>query len=281
MRIAAVYCIYNEEEYIAYSLRSIVDFVDQIFVLLGLAPYSAYNAQARRQFMVADRTEAIVSALATSHPKIQLVKGVWDSELEHRNAGLRLCRGERCDYYFLIDGDEVYRRDHLDNLRSELAAHPHTGQFIIKCHTLWRSFRYRIPADELEWMPRRIFKLTRISRAGKSWIPLPVPCRFTGNNKTNSWGDVYHIPPDRVVFYHFSYARSPEKMREKLRTFSHAHEIREGWYERVWLRWPQARTMTALNPVDPPKFRRAVYHDVSDLPEVMAAHPYYHQEFIT
>ena len=280
MRIAAVYCVYNEEEYLEYSVRSIYDFVDRIFILLGTGPYSAYNPDARQQFQTPDRTEAIVTNLVTTHPKIILKKGMWHSELDHRNAGLRLCLDERHDYYFLVDGDEVYRGDHLANIREDIARRPAVGQFIIKCDLFWRSFRYRFPAKALGWMPRRVFKLTRWSRLGKSTIPLPLPCRFTGNNKTNSWGAVYHIPPERAIFYHFSYARRPDKMREKLLTFSHAHEIPNGWYEQVWLRWPTAREMTDLHPVDPPKFQRAVYQEPSDLPDLMRTHPYYTQEII-
>ncbi len=280
MRIAAVYCVYNEDEYIEYSIRSIYEFVDRVFVLLGELPYSAYNANAREEFRVSDRTEEIVRSLAATHPKITIVKGVWASELEHRNAGMALCRQDRCNYYFLVDGDEVYRRDHLKRLRQEIATHPEAGQFIIKCDLFWRSFRYRIPADDQTWMPRRLFKMTRWSELGKSHLPLPVPCRFTGNNKTNSWGSVYHVDPKDVIFYHFSFARSPRKMREKLRTYSHAHEVLNGWYERVWLPWPQQRQMRNLNPVDPPKLPQAVLRDVADLPETMKTHPYYAQEII-
>ena len=280
MRIAAVYCIYNEEEYIEASIRSIADFVERIYVLLGEQPYSAYNDQARQQFSRADATESIVRRLAGELPKITLIKGVWDAEVEHRNAGLRRCLKDRFDYYFLVDGDEVYRRDHLAHLREEILAHPEVGQFIIKCDIFWRSFRYRIPAREMPWMPRRLFKLTRWSALGKSRIPLPLACRFTGNNKTNSWGTVYHLDPERIIFYHFSFARLPEKMHEKLLTYSHAHEVPADWYERVWRRWPHARAMTNLNPVDPPKFPRVVEQDPSDLPEVMTSHPYYGKEII-
>ncbi len=274
MSIGAVYCVYNEEEYLAYSIRSVYDWVDRVYVLLADAPYTAYNPNARTQFAAVDETERIVRELAASHPCLTLVKGRWTSELAHRNAGVTLCRRDGLRHYFLVDGDEVYRRDHLDAVRQEMAAHPEAGQFIIKCHTFWRSFRYRITAEELTWMPRRIFRLSAWSRLGKSAVPVPWPARFTGNNKTNSWGSVYHIPPDRAVFYHFSYARRPAKMYEKLRTFSHAHEIPEDWYERVWLAWARDRAMTNLNPVDPPKFPRVVKQDPADLPEVLRDHPY-------
>ena len=280
MTIAAVYCLYNEEEYIAYSIRSIYEFVDRIYVLLGQVPYRAYNPQARETFTLHDRTEAIVRELAATHPKIELIMGAWDDEMAHRNAGVRLCRRDGMQYYFLVDGDEVYRADHLAHLRQDIQDHPEAGQFIIKCDTLWRSFRYRIPAAQLAWMPRRVFKLTRWSQLGKSPLPIPWPARFTGNNKTNSWGTIYHLDPGRVLFYHFSYARHPHKMYEKLKTFSHAHETPAEWYERVWLAWPADRQMPNLNPIDPPKFPRAVYHDPSDLPEVLRNHPYYALETI-
>lgn len=281
MRVAAVYCVYNEDEYIEYSIRSVAGLVDRLYVLLGDGPYIAYNRLARSEFRAADQTEAIVQRLAATFTHIRLVKGRWDSELDHRNAGIRLCREDGMDYYFLVDGDEVYRRDHLERLRQEIQARPHVGQFIIKCDTFWRSFRYRIPASQLSWMPRRVFLLSRWSRLGKSPLPLPWPARFTGNNKTNSWGSVYHIPPERVIFYHFSYARRPDKMYEKLKTFSHAHEIPADWYENVWLAWAHDRRMTNLNPVDPPKFPQASYQEATDLPDVLSTHPYFSQEIIT
>ena len=280
MRLGAVYCVYNEDEYIGYSIRSIYDVVDRIYVLLGEVPYSAYNPKARELYTQADRTEAIVQELAKRCPKIRLIKGRWDSEIEHRNAGVALCRGDKLDYYFLVDGDEVYRQDHLANLLEEIRQHPRAGQFIIKCDIFWRGFKYRIPADDLSWMPRRLFKLSGWSQLGKSPLALPWPARFIGNNKTNSVGSVYHIEPSRVRFYHFSYARQPKKMEEKLRTFSHAHEIAPDWYERVWLGWKANRALTNLNPVDPPKFPRIVTQPADDLPEVMREHPYYAMDVI-
>jgi len=275
MSIAAVYCVYNEEEYIEYSIRSILESVDQIYVLLSQGPYTAYNPRAEERFAREDRTAEIVSALAARHRSITLVRGLWRSELEHRNAGMQLAWRDGHAYYFLVDGDEVYRADHLGNLRQAVKEHPRVGQFIIKCDLFWRSFRYRIPYSELSWMPRRLFRMTRWSRLGKSQIPIPWRCRFTGNNKTDSWGSVLHLDPGQIRFYHFSFARSPAKMLEKLSTYSHAHEIRERWFEDVWLRWPTQRDLRNLNPVDPPKMPAALRVEPDDLPEIMRRHPYY------
>ncbi len=278
MKIAAVYCVHNEAEYLAYSVRSVLPVADQVILLLGLAPYTAYGSKAANVFPP-DGTEQIADSLAREFPgKIRVIKGRWPSQLEHRDAGLGLCLELGMDYYFLVDGDEVYRLDQLEHILRTIAEHPEVGTFIIKCHTFWRSFRYRIPPETLSWRPRRIFKLTRHRRI--LGLPFPHRLRFVGINDLNSRGKVYEFSPEKAAFYHFSYARSPGRMREKLLTFPHAKEILEGWYERVWLAWPDKRRMENIHPTDPPKFPRAVEHDLQDLPEVMRRHPYYPLEVI-
>lgn len=182
------------------------------------------------------------------------------------------------DYYWLIDGDEVYREDHARNILEEIERHPEVGTFIVKCHIFWRSFSYRIPAQELSWRPRRIFKLTRFRRF--LGFKLPHGLRFVGQNEMNSLGPVYEISPDRAVFYHFSYARSSRAMEDKFRTFSHAHEIRPEWLKNIWQRWPQERQMLNIHPIDPPKFPKAHRMLPSDLPSILKEHPFYGLDII-
>ncbi len=278
MKIAAMYCVYNEAEYIEYSIRSIYDFVDRVFVLVGELPYSAYNERAREQFQTRDETTAMVATLARHLPKITLLTGRWESEIAHRNAGLRLCVEEQHRYSFLVDGDEVYRSDHLEALREEIQAHPEVGTFHIKCTIFWRSFHYRIRPDVMKWMPPRVFKIDRHRKM--LGVPLPHRMRFVGKNKTNSLGPKYLVPPERCTFYHFSYARSEEKMRQKIATFSVARDVMSGWFERVWLAWPSQRDMREIHPMTPEEFPQADRVEPTDLPEVMKTHPYYQLDVI-
>lgn len=278
MKIAAVYCIYNEEEYLAYSVRSVLPAVEQVILCLGSAPYTAYAKESTSLFLP-DGTETIVDTLAREFPqKIQVIKGTWSSQMEHREAGLSRCLELGMDYHFLVDGDEVYRPDHLEKIRRTLQDHPAAGTFIVKCHTFWRSFRYRIPPEVLTWRPRRIFKLTR--RVRLLGLPLPHRLRFVGTNDLNSQGTVHEFLPQEAAFYHFSYARSPARMREKLATFPHAQEILSGWYERVWLDWPADRQRRNIHPTDPAKFPEALLQPLEDLPEIMKTHPYYGLDII-
>ncbi|MBN3039016.1 MAG: glycosyltransferase [Candidatus Omnitrophica bacterium] len=278
MKIAAVYSIYNEEDYIEYSIRSIYDFVDKIVISLGQAPYIAYNPKARQTVTERDRTKEIVQRLAHKDNKFHIIEGLWSSETEHRNAGMKYCLENDFDYYLLIDADEVYRKDHLQAVSKRIAANPQVGTFVIRCPIFWRSFKYRIPPQRIAWCPRRIFKITR--KRNILGIKLPYDCRFIGENKTNSLGEVMHIPPEEAVFYHFSYAKTPKVMKEKLSTFSHAHEILDGWYDNVWSRWSPNSDMRNIHPTEPTKFPAAEYREPDDLPEVMKSHPYYNMEVI-
>ena len=278
MKLTAVFCVYNEQEYIRYSVGSVLPAVEKVYILLGKQPYDAYNPNAR-QVSRPDNTEAIADDLAREHPdKITLIKDVWSSEVDHRNAGMKLCLKDNTDYYWLVDGDEVYRPDHLANVRRTLQEQPKVGTFIIKCHIFWRSFFYRIPAHAMSWRPRRIFKMTQF----RSFLGLKFPydLRFTGQNQTNSLGPVYEFPPEQAAFYHFSYARSVQAMKDKFATFSHAHEIQERWVRDVWERWPSDREMANIHPVDPPKFPKAHRMGLDDLPDILKTHPYYGLDII-
>lgn len=276
--IAACYSIYNEEEFIEYSIKSVYDAVDHIIICLGLAPWNAYNPAVREQFQKRDRTEEIVGALTRDDPKYIVRKGIWDSQVAQRQTALDVCWELGVDYYFLVDGDEVYRPDHLQVIRDEIEAHPDVGTFFIKCSVPWRSFRYRIPYWGVTWTPWRIFKLTRARKI--LGLPVPYRCAVTGPNRINSSGPRYLVPPHKAIFYHLGYARSTERMRLKLAASSQCQRFAPDWFERVWDRWPHDRTMKNLQPLDPDGLPEAVAYDPSDLPEVLRDHPYWDLDVI-
>lgn len=276
MKIAAVYAVFNEEEYIAYSIRSVRDAVDQVVVLINERPWSRSGAVVNGYPV--DRTESLVKELAAHDSRLVVMKGSWPTEVAHRQAGMAYCVQNGFDYYFLVDGDEVYRPDHLQAMLEELRAHPNVGTFFIKCTIFWRSFRYRIPHEAMKWTPWRVFKVQRRRRL--LGLPLLAATRVIGDNKTDSQGPRYLVPPERCIFYHFSYARSEAKMRQKITTFSVANQVHADWFERVWLGWPQQRGMRNIHPMVPEEFPMAQEVDRADLPAVMAAHPYAGVEII-
>jgi len=66
-----------------------------------------------------------------------------------------------------------------------------------------------------------------------------------------------------------SYARTNEQMQRKLGAFSHAAQVRPGWYQEKWLAWDNDHSLTDLNPVMPNYYQRAVPVPEEALPEVL------------
>ena len=80
-RIAAVFCVYNEEEYLGYAVKAILPAVDHVIICLSEAPYTAYRAAADGQFPP-DQTAAIIDELVRAHPsKIQVLRGRWANQI--------------------------------------------------------------------------------------------------------------------------------------------------------------------------------------------------------
>jgi hypothetical protein len=79
------------------------------------------------------------------------------------------------------------------------------------------------------------------------------------------------LAPETIVFHHMSYARTDAQVQRKLATFGHAHEIVPGWFENVWRRWDDDRSLQNLNPCVPAAYQRIVEQPYEALPAVLRA----------
>lgn len=103
--IVACYPIFNEDDFIAYSLRSVYPFVDRIIILDGAGELMMFCANPDGSST--DNTLEIVRSFPDPEHKIGLISRKWASLLEKRNTYLRMC--DEGDIVFTIDGDEVYK----------------------------------------------------------------------------------------------------------------------------------------------------------------------------
>ena len=86
--------------------------------------------------------------------------------------------------------------------------------------------------------------------------------------------------PEQTLFYHLGYARNTQRMRLKIAASEQQHRFIDGWFENVWLRWPEYRSMKNLQLLDPDGLPEALPVDPSDLPEVLRSHPYWNLDII-
>lgn len=78
------------------------------------------------------------------------------------------------------------------------------------------------------------------------------------------------LPADLVCF-NLGFVLSDSRMHEKLRTYSHAHQVLQGWFEETWLSWTP--NSTNLHPREPHRWPCVRRYDPGDYPEILQGHP--------
>lgn len=243
---AAVYCVYDDAAWLAESVESIYNNVAAIYVLVSDRPWNGDAGDC-------SETLKLVESLPDPAGKIQLVRGSWATEAEQRNAGLDLVSEAGHGYCMVIDADEVYHPTDLRRMMKLAVNHAQIDCWHASMDTYWKSWRHRID-------PREPLKPAVFLKTGSA--------RFTENRNVS---ECVHglIGPEVGFCHHLSYARSDEQLLRKIATFSHADEVRSGWYESVWRRWDSDHSMTDLHPTHPAAYKRAVEQPYWALPPVL------------
>ena len=260
LRTGAMVLAYKQEEYVAYCLRALAPCVENVVVLQSDVPFVAYNREAREQFTAKDGTREILRELECELTNVTVVDGVWDSEPEARNAGLRHLRSLDMQVCLIVDADEVYPAGTLSRLREAIEAADSPGSvFYARYVTCYKRFDYVVRSDHRLAVAVHLNEHTTFDRR---------PRRPLGPRRD--------LPPD-VYFWHLGYVLSDERMWEKINTFGHASEIVPGWFERKWLGWsPDTRDLFRKHPED--RWPYTIRIDPSTLPEILHSHPYFPRE---
>ena len=137
---------------------------------------------------------------------------------EMRNLGITLLRGMGIDYAFIVDSDEWWSKQALEEAKRFIED---TNGLAYKkkmiCSFRNPSWAVQSPTD------------------GGSIVCLKTSEKICNPRRNSELTPIVEIPGEGKI-YHLSYARTPKKILEKIKNFSHANEIIEGWYENVYLK---------------------------------------------
>ncbi|GAH52815.1 unnamed protein product, partial [marine sediment metagenome] len=78
VKISANFCVFNEEDFIYYSLKAIYPFVDKIVIAASDTSWKGNDFQI-------DRSLEIINTFPDVDGKIVLKLGSWKNATEHRN----------------------------------------------------------------------------------------------------------------------------------------------------------------------------------------------------
>lgn len=165
-----------------------------------------------------------------------------------RNFGLAHLRMLGYEHAFIVDADEywpVATQQEMARLISEKPADAYKADL---------NFFFKRPNWLIDGMTNR--RAIVAMRTDKTFST-NRPRRFSGKS-------MEYVNPGPI--YHFSYVRRPEKIREKIESFSHAHEIIDNWYSNVYI--PFTPDFRDFHPVKPNLYPRCVEYQ---LPEEIAS----------
>ena len=243
----ALYCVYDENYWLPYSVQSIYEAVPKIYVFLSTAPW--YGPERDNA-----ATRASIAALPDPERKIEVIEGTWSKETEQRNFSLAVAQIAGFAYGFIIDADEIYDVNQLRGALNHIAQHPQVESWHIRWFTYWKSARYRI--DPIEpYDPVAFIKLGS--------------CGFI---ETRNPAATHHalIPPSIAMCHHMSYALPDDRLQRKHIAFAgHSQSAHDRWMTEVWRRWDSDRSLTNLHPNNPPQYGRAVEQPIELLPAIL------------
>jgi hypothetical protein len=249
--IVAFYALHYGSDYLGWSIKSIYDYVDKIYILYSDVPSYGYNTSLKNP----DTKEKLIESahiFGDPQSKIKWIDSKWSSEVQHRLAIHSAASQDDPDVILTVDADEIWQKQTIENTLSTVLSGT-SKIYKIKMLTLWRSFSW--------------YTLD-------NWWPLRVECPKRQGGAQNLFEN---DDSDIARVLHFGYARSLEDIRYKVSIHGHKGEWRSDWLDR-YEKWP-ASGNNDFHPVCANAWNIMPY-DKTKLPQIMQLNPYYNLDII-
>jgi len=238
--------VLNGMPFIKASLTAIYDSAYEIIIVEGAVRKCMFAANSDGSSV--DGTVEFIKSFPDPKNKIRLIQGKWLEKCNMQNRALKFITG---DWVWLVDSDEVYKKEDIDLIIEFLKNHKNITQVNLPPIHFWKGGDYALDSEILEKSEgfRRIFKVHR-------------PCHFvTHRPPTMRWGlghesrttdkmEVLNpsVLSDLGVFlYHYSYINEVQ-VKQKIELYKRygwgkAWKIDlDDWYKNCFLKWtPETR----------------------------------------
>lgn len=249
MKRAAYYALHYGKEYLAWSIRSVQDAVDEIIVLYTDRPSFGHDTP-----LTCPDTEAELEREARRFLKKPLVwiRGRWGGEGQHRTEILKIAAERGIGQLLVVDADELWHPDQAARAL-DLSAKRTEANVLVRFVHFWRS---------LGWVCNDPC--------------MPVRVLNVGGHGT------WYLSPQEWPVLHFGYAQSLRLTRYKLDIHGHKAELRPGWMDHKFSPWTPLSGMKDVHPTNA-NFWDPVQTDERTrelVVRLLGDHPYMSQEVI-
>lgn len=230
-------------EYLPWAIRSVIKDVDEYHVL-----YSPVGSHSVRTSVPCPETrdELLNIARMEAGDKLRWHDGDWRFEGQQRDSIYQLTDAEMI---LVVDADEVYAPGLAQHLRAQAPYHTHRHVRLPFFH-YWRSLKRVIRHDPA--------------------FPIRMILPYLQQGETT-----FQIPPwlkEDFCVHHFGYAQSAEIVGYKMQIHGHIAELRQRWFEDIFL----TNRQTDCHPVGSEWWNP----EACDVPHFMTNHPYANLEVI-
>lgn len=245
MKIAAFTRVLYGADYLEYVVRSTQGFADQHIVLYTPTVSRGFN---HTDLPCPDSRQDLYKQAHKAGPRLMWVEG------EAPEVSSVLALRPEVDIVLELDADELIHPSLCEDIRRRFEAGELTArEYRLPFLHYWRSFHYAC-------------------RDGNWPVRLYLPKNH--NDRTDFWpdGDIHG------AIHHFGYARQLIDMRYKMDVSVHRPEFRPGWWQDIFLKFPER--LTDLHPVCTDGFWNAEPIDRAQLPPTLFNHPWLNREVI-
>ncbi len=249
MKNIAFFAAHYGREFLAWSIRSIQDHVDEIHVIYTPTPSFGYQTS-----LQCPETEEELKKEAHRflNKPIFWHRGTWRTEGEHRGAIRPIARDRGADLILVVDADEIWDPDTLGEAIEGARQRGAENTLVGFCH-LWRSFHW-------------------ICNDGA------MPVRIIQPGATGTGG----LPSQKFPVFHFGYAQTPGIVSYKQDIHGHKGEWRADWFQKKFMAWSPDNPFGDVHPTNvdfwtPTKTTPDVH---AKLKELAGDHPWFEEDMI-
>ena len=155
-KFSFVTIVLNGMPFIEHALQAVYDFAHEIIIVEGAVTNCLFAANPDGSSI--DGTVECIRRFPDPQKKIRLIQGSWPEKCEMHNAALAQVTG---DYIWLMDSDEIYRREDLAKVSEMIRREPAITQINFIPDNFWKGFDHLMVAPFFfhpDAHYRRIFK---------------------------------------------------------------------------------------------------------------------------
>lgn len=204
MKLCASYNVFDGEELLEWSIRSVRESVEHINLLYQVRSNSGAEASPGLEDLVHDlKARGLVDEVARYEPALDRKPG-WNHR-KKRNLGLRLAKKRRCTHFMTMDVDEFYDRSQFDACKRFVEEKKVTHSACRFVNYIQKP-QYRLEGYSFYFVPF-IFRIGLFSRLGGGYFPVLVDPTRRLRNPLELRPRFRYFHEDELVMHHMTLVR--------------------------------------------------------------------------